>query len=144
MTLRGYVFLAKVLGMVLLGFGCVMAKMAYDSSLRKEGALQVQMEFAIRQQQMLRKDLLGKAAANKAFLARAEQINARHRETIALIAEWRNTRDDELTTILSCSLPAEQYKQLCEQIDCAAPPVRAPEARPSKNESGAVARAGGT
>ena len=104
-------------------------KHQYDSRLRTEGALQQQLDFAIKQQQHWMFDAERKVQVNKELEEKAITVEHQYREATHIIQLWKELVDaHELKKALACELPLHEYRELCQHITCspAAVPVPLP------------------
>ena len=142
MSLGFKLALAGVGAAALLG-GAVWVKHAYDSALRREGAMQVQMEYAIRQQQLSRRAEAARQEENTTLAQRARKAEREHLNARAMLSLWKEEQTDvELQAALNCRLPAPRYDELCKHLTCARTPMRVPPAR-RKLDTGSTASSTG-
>lgn len=129
--------IAMIVGPIILAALLWVAWAQFQEGLRREGEARLQAEIQVRVTQAIKRDSEAKDLVSAALAGQVDAIRRQSAQYQRIIADLRtrrvtigagkNATETRDIPIDECRLPDDIYRQLCQQLTCAAGTVRNPE-----------------
>lgn len=138
--------LIPVLSIISAIGGFAILKNKYDAGVQREAAYEMHLQHALAERNRFQLDAKKKEELNAELRGERLRSLQRLQKTSAMLSEWRERaiKNEQLQEALDCTLPPDEFAELCEQIPCATGRLQLPQARDRLDGTGAAAGTDGS